>query len=168
MGAFDGKGVPAIDYGDDLLDRTSHLIAAARDAQVPVIFIQHCALEDQLLVEGTEAWELHPSIKPDRNELVVHKRESSAFHDTNLSEALQQLNLDTVITCGLQSEHCVSNTSIAALELGFKVIVAQDAHSTWSTDDDRAESIIVRQNALLEERGATVQSTGEIVARLCA
>jgi nicotinamidase-related amidase len=81
---------------------------------------------------------------------------------------LQQLNVDTIISCGIQSEHCVSNTSIAALDLGMNVIVAGDAHSTLSTDDDTAETIIARQNKVLADRGAAVQGTVEILEHLSA
>jgi len=165
-GAFDGKAMPAVHSGDEILDRTSRLITAARAATVPVIFVQHCGNEGQLLLKGSPAWELHPRIKPNQSELIVTKQQSSAFDGTELHEKLQELNLDTIISCGIQSEHCVSNTSIAALDLGMSVIVAGDAHSTLSTADDEAETIIDRQNKILAERGAAVQKTAEILERL--
>lgn len=165
-GAFDGKSTPAIDHGDDLLIRISSLIDAARVAHVPVVFVQHCAHEGQLLIEGSDAWELHSLVKPELNELIVHKRSSSAFDGTDLHKILQQCNVDTIITCGIQSEHCVSNTGIAALDLGMKVFLPQDGHSTWSTDDENAAAIIDRQNVLLAARGATVKTTAEIESDL--
>jgi nicotinamidase-related amidase len=168
IGAFDGKAMAPIHSGDDLLDRASRLIAAARAAKLPVIFVQHCANEGQLLMKGSQAWELHPKIQINPNEPIVYKRQSSAFNDTGLHKMLQQLNVDTIISCGIQSEHCVSNTSIAALDLGMNVIVAGDAHSTLSTDDDTAETIIARQNKVLADRGAAVQGTAEILEHLSA
>ena len=166
--AFDGKLIPAIFRADDLLDGTAKLIAAARTAEIPVIFLQHCALAGQLYREGTKGWEIHPSIEPKPTEAVVQKRESSAFNGTDLRSVLAEKRIDTVITCGLQSEFCVTNTSIAALELGLNVYVAQDAHSTYSTDDDDASAIIDRQNALLSDRGARVQPTRRLVELLAA
>ncbi len=166
IGAFDGKAMPAVHAGDDVLHRVSRLIVAARAAKVPVIFVQHCAHEGQLLIQGSPAWELHPKIQPSPNEPIVFKRQSSAFDGTGLHRMLQELNLDTIISCGIQSEHCVSNTSIAALDLGMNVIVAGDAHSTLSTDDDKAETIIDRQNKVLAEHGAAVQETAEILKHL--
>ncbi len=163
LGAFDGEAIPAMHHGDDLLARASKLVAAARATGIPVIFVQHCAPEGQLLIEGTMPWQIHPSVSPESSEAVVLKRESSAFEGTDLQSVLERQGVDTIVVCGLQSEYCVSNTCISALERGLDVYVAQDAHSTLSTDDDAAPVIIERQNRLLAERGATVQPTASLV-----
>lgn len=161
-GMFDERMVPAIHAPQDLLGAVSRLIGAARSASIPVIFVQHCAPAGQLLAEGTETWKIHPLISPEPSDSVVLKRAKSAFVETDLQDLLERRGIDTVIACGLQSEHCVSNTSISALELGLNVYVAGDAHSTCSTDDDDASVIIDRQNALLADLGARVRATASI------
>ena len=162
VGMFDQKMISEMHQPEDLLAAVSRLIGAARAASIPVIFIQHCAPAGQLLAEGTETWKIHPSIAPEPFDSVVLKRESSAFVETDLRDLLERRGIDTVITCGLQSEHCVSNTSLSALELGLSVVVARDAHSTFSTDDDDASEIIERQNAQLMDLGARVLATSAI------
>jgi nicotinamidase-related amidase len=164
--AFDGERLPPIFRADDLLTRTARLIAAAHAKDTPVIFLKHCGPKDQAFAEGTTRGEIHPSVAPEPVDAVVHKRQSSGFDGTELQRVLAEQGIDTVIACGLQSEFCVSNTAVAALELGLKVYVAQDAHSTWSTDDDEASVIIDRQNALLAERGATIEATDALVELL--
>jgi nicotinamidase-related amidase len=82
IGAFDGKAMAPIHSGDDLFDRVSRLIAATRAAKVSVIFVQHCVNEGQLLMKGSQAWELHPKFQPDPKELIVYRRQSSAFEGT--------------------------------------------------------------------------------------
>ena len=161
-GAFDGKEIPPVHAGRELLQRVGQLIAAARTASIPVFFIQHCAQAGQLLVKWSPAWALHPSIQAKPNERVIYKRQSSAFDGTDLQQILENLKVDTLVSCGIQSEFCLSNTCIDALDLGINVFVAADAHSTLSTDDDDAETIIARQNIILAERGATVQKTTDL------
>ncbi len=166
--AFAGTQFPACHSADILLNSITNLIAAAREAELPVIYVQHCGTKDQLYAEGTEQWIIHPRISPLPVDTVVQKRQSSAFDGTELESILNEMHVDTVITCGLQSEFCVSNTSIAALDLGFNVYVAQDGHSTWSNDDDEAATIIQRQNNLLAERGAEVETITRLVELACA
>lgn len=164
--AFDGELSPAIHGAEDLLASASSLIAAARTAGAPVIFVQHCGTPDQLYAEGTERWVIHPSLAPEPTDLVVQKRQSSAFDGTELQRLLEGKQIDTVITCGAQSEFCVANTSLAALGLGFTVYVAEDAHSTWSTEACHASAIIERQNSRLSEHGAHVEPTTKLVELL--
>lgn len=163
VGAFNGKLIPAIHDGNLLLERSQKLIEAARLSGVPVIFVQHCASEG-LLVKGTDAWHIHPDILPKNDEHIVLKQESSAFEATDLESILANGGISTVIVCGLQSELCVSNTSISALELGLTVYIAGDAHSTWETENESAQEIILRQNQSLSDHGASVLSTDSLVS----
>lgn len=127
-----------------------------------------------MLIEGSEAWAIHPDIALIAAQMdeevaaqsVVLKRASSGFENTELLELLNSRAVDTIITCGLQSEHCVSNTSMAALELGFSVIVARDCHSSFASKELSVAAIVNRQNALLAEQGASVLSVKEIAAGL--
>lgn len=163
IGAFDGKLLPTIDMGGDLLSKTKTLVDAARKGDVPVIFIQHCAAKG-LLVEGTKAWPIHPSLAPRVGELVIEKRASSAFEDTNLADVLSNGRMEGVVLCGLQSEHCISNTAFDALNRGLRVYVCSDAHSTWQTEEATAMEIKAEQNEALSKRGATVLPTATVVS----
>ena len=166
VGAFDANVVPALHRGDDILERASMLIGAARSAGIPVVFSQHCESAGRPLARGTAGWAIHPSVSPEPSDTVVLKHESSAFQGTNLKEVLEQLDIDTVVACGIQSEFCVANTCTSALDLGLKVHVAGDAHSTVSTDDADASLIIERQNSQLAGMGAKVQSSAALVTLL--
>ncbi len=163
VGAFDAKLIPAIDGAEELLVRIAALVDAARSADSHVIFVQHCAPKGELLTEGTKGWEMHPSVSPTDGETVIRKHQSSAFESTNLRQVLEERDIDTVISCGLQSELCITNTSISALELGLDVIVAEDGHSTWTTDQDEACAIVERQNTLLRHRGARLEPIRALV-----
>ena len=162
-GMFGGAPLPALHEAESLLSNTSALLAAGRKAGLSIIYIQHCAYPGQVLIEGTEAWAIHSDIAPMKEDIVVLKKASSAFEETELHAVLKKKGIDTIISCGLQSEHCVTNTSISALELGFTVIVAKDCHSTFPTEDLSASTIVAQQNEFLETKGATVLPVSEII-----
>lgn len=167
--AFDGVLIAPVDDGSNLLNRVKQLISAARQAKMHVIYIQHCApFDGQPYAKDTHGWEIHPSLTPTPDETVVFKSQSSGFADTNLQSVLLELGIEAIITCGIQSEFCLTNTSLAAHELGFKVLVAQDAHGTVSNEQGTAAEIVDRQNALLAKQGATLITTRQVVKSLTA
>ena len=121
LGAFDGELCPVISGSDQLLTNVAHLIDAARTSNIDVVFIQHCAPAGEVFEEGTARWQIHPNTGPIKGESIVTKHESSGFCGTNLHDILQTLDINTLVVCGLQSEHCVSNTALSALGLGYAV-----------------------------------------------
>ena len=168
-GAFDGQRCPPIAEADRLLSTTQGLIAAARAASAPVIHVQHGEnVAGEVFEEGSAQWHIHPSVAPAAGELVVRKRESSAFAGTALEAELRQRGITTLAVCGLQSEHCVTNTTLAALERGFGVLLAHDGHSTWPGASQTAPQIIQQQNELLAARGAQPLACRDIELRFAA
>ena len=154
VAAFDGKVIPGLHKADDLLERTSRLIRAARSAGTPVVFVQHCEPEGRPLAQGTIGWAIHPSVSPEPSDSVVLKRESSAFEGTNLQELLGQLGVDTLIACGIQSEILRSQY----VHLGTRAVVERLRRREMLTapgqrDDDEASLLIDRQNSLLAKTG---------------
>jgi len=162
--AFDGVRSEACHNSTILLENLILLVETARNNKVPVVFIQHCGFPGQLYEEGTDQWIIHPLISPLAGEVVVQKRQSNSFDGTVLEIILNELDIKHVITCGLQSEFCVSNTCLGALELGFSAGVVSDAHSTWSNEEYEAKEIVARQNLFLESKGVECQSVKEIMA----
>ena len=163
--AFDGVRSEACFESKELLEKLVILIMGARKNKVPIVFIQHCGFPGQLYEEGTDQWIIHPEISAIAGEVIVQKRQSNSFDGTVLEDILNNdLGVKNVIVCGLQSEFCVTNTCIAAMELGFGAIVASDAHSTWSNEEDEAQEIIARQNFILKAKGAICQPVKEIFA----
>ena len=167
-GAFDGILHPPINQPDTLIDSAARLLNAARSGGAPVVFIQHCEGPGELFTEGTPQWALHEALVPQAGEANVHKRASSAFEDTNLARVLADLEADSLVLCGLQSEFCVSNTAKSALTNGFKVTIAQDGHSTWPSGELSPDAIKTQVNAALAAAGARLSSVGDLVALLSA
>lgn len=166
VGAFNGERCPIIAGAEQLLANVRRLIAVARSCKIDVIFVQHCASRGDVLETGTDRWKLHPALEPNDAESVLTKHGSSAFTGTALHDVLQSRGIGDLVLCGLQSEKCISETAISALDLGYSVTIAQDAHSTWPDDGFTASQIVERQNALLSESGAILESTDEFIRRV--
>jgi len=58
---------------------------------------------------------------------VIDKQRYSAFSTPETDEALRALGAEAVIVSGAESDMCVLATVLAAVDLGYPVIVAEDA-----------------------------------------
>jgi len=164
--AFDGAVIPKVHAADQLSENASALLKTARDGGIPLVHVQHCGEADSPFAETAPGWPIFAPIAPNDREPVVRKRSENAFEGTDLHERLQQLGARTVIVAGLQTEHCVAATCRGALELGYAVQLAQNAHSTWPDGDQSAEQIIAAVSASLASEGVTLTSTDDLVAVL--
>jgi nicotinamidase-related amidase len=72
----------------------------------------------------------HPDVRPLPGELVVGKREVSAFRGTDLEATLRRLGVTRLVVAGMQTHMCVEGTTRAAADLGFEVTVVHDACAT--------------------------------------
>ena len=122
------------------------LIQNAKINNVPVIFIQHCGKEKSLFEKGTPGWQIHPAIAPNESKIIIEKKYSDAFQDTNLNSTLKELSVETLIICGLVTEGCVDTTVRRAFSLGYKVVVVSDCHSTTDSEVLNAKQIVDHHN----------------------
>jgi len=167
-GAFDTVRCPAIDRAEQLVANASGLVSAARESGTPVVFIQHCEGANKVFEEGSPHWPVHEALTPQPHDTVLKKYASSAFEGTDLAEKLQGLGARELVLCGLQSEFCVSNTARSALSAGYAVVVAQDGHSTWPSGDKPSLAISEQVNLALEQAGARLSATAELMHSLRA
>ena len=134
-----------------LLDNINLLIGRARQGGAPIFFIQHSS--DKLLLHGTPEWELHPRIQPQADECRLEKHHSNAFEGTTLKAELDGLGVTRVVVCGLVTHGCVKAACLGALELGYQVLLVQDAHSSYSKD---AADLIEKVNGLVRQAGGAL------------
>ncbi len=133
--------------GQAMIATINRLIASARAAGCPVVFVQH---EDEWLLAGSHAWELVKELDVRvGTDICIRKHHGSAFHDTPLEETLRRLGVDEVVLCGLQSELCVDSTLRHAVALDLDVSLVQDAHSTYDSGALTAPQIIEHHNRTL-------------------
>jgi len=144
--------------GEDLLSTIGDLIARARAAEIPVIYIQHTGGRGHRLEPGTPGWPIHPAIAPVDGELIVHKHYPDSFQETNLHEELKARGIGRLIIAGIQTEYCVDTTCRRARSLGYDVTLVEDAHSTWDTDHLSASQIIDHHNQVLSGWFVTLET----------
>jgi nicotinamidase-related amidase len=150
------KSTP-IFHAETLLENIDALVERAHQAGAPVIYIQHS--DPKFLVKGSANWQLHADLQPQNKDWIVHKQHGNAFEQTKLDEILKSQQVTRLVICGLVTQGCVRATCLGALEMGYPVILAQDAHSTFSKD---AGKLIDEWNQKLGEKGAVLQTTMEI------
>jgi nicotinamidase-related amidase len=116
--------------GTDVVAVIRDLVERARNASIPVIFLQHCHANYPPMMKGASGWHIHADVAPKPGELVIEKTASDGFYQTALQSELDRLAVGRLIICGLQTEFCVDATCRSAFSRGFEIVLASDAHST--------------------------------------
>ncbi|MFX0106653.1 MAG: cysteine hydrolase family protein [Candidatus Hodarchaeota archaeon] len=151
-----------IKNGGELLNRVGFLIAKARAANVPILYIMNCGSEGDPDEPGTKGWEVHPKVAPPEINHIVEKTTPDAFHETNLKQELDEMNVTRLIVAGLQTEYCIDTTCRRGSLLGYDVVLVSDAHSTWDSELFSAEDIITHHNSVLAGWFVSLSRTDEI------
>jgi len=151
-----------------VLERIGVLIARAKSAGAPVIFVQHDGEAGDRLEPGTKGWELHPALDTSGAAAIVRKTASDSFYETALEHELEARGIGTLVVVGCMTQNCVDSTSRRAISLGFNVVLARDAHATADTPLLKASEIIEHHNNTLDGLNAgdaeiAVRETDEIL-----
>lgn len=150
------KSTP-IYHADELLANINSLVERAHQAGALVGYVQHSS--DKVLPNGSAEWQLHPQIQRQKGDLQIHKQHGNAFEDTPLGAELQARGIRNLVIGGLVTHGCVKATCLGALELGYRVVLVGDAHSSYSKD---AARLIEDWNTKLQESGVELRLASEI------
>ena len=148
-GMFGAEHGPPIHAGEALLASIATLLARARAAGSPVIYVRHDGGKGDMLEYGAPAWEIHAAIAPRPGERIVDKRTPDSFHETTLAAELAAAGAARLVLCGAQTEYCVDTTCRRAAALGYPAVLVADAHSTWDNGVLTATQIIAHTNRTL-------------------
>lgn len=127
----------------EILPRISQLVARARAAGVPVVWLRadysHDRIPDSMAVKlaargieaecckpGTWGFDWYGDLKPQDGEPIVTKHSYSGFVGTDMQEVLQRLNRPTVVFTGVQTQVCVESTLRDAHAHGWMCVAVQD------------------------------------------
>jgi nicotinamidase-related amidase len=96
------------------------------------VHIQHISIEPNasFFIRGDNGSDIHDVVAHFEGEPIVYKHHPNSFRETNLLEILQDWRIERVIVTGMMTHMCVDATARAAADLGFKVIVVEDACAT--------------------------------------
>ncbi len=162
VGVFESSDIPPVFEAQKLLQKVSELIEKARNAAIPIIFVQHKGGKGHPLEHDTDGWKIHPDMGITNEDIIVQKHSPDSFYDTNLQDKLISNKIKRLIIAGIQTEFCIDTTCRRAFSLGYDVILANDAHGTWDTDQLKATQIIDHHNSLLSEWFVTLKSVNEV------
>jgi nicotinamidase-related amidase len=135
--------------GEKLLRMVSRLIAQARAAHLPIVYVQNNGGEGDPDRPGTPGWQIHPAVTPEKGDIVIQKHTPDSFHETDLQSKLEARHIRQLIIAGMQTEMCIDATCRRAHGLGYEVILVQDAHSTFDGSGLTASQIIAQYNEAL-------------------
>jgi nicotinamidase-related amidase len=119
------RGLLPVIYANDMRDRWDS------DAPGYVAHIRENGLGGELVAE----------VAPRDGDMFVFKPRYSAFDATPLEILLEGLRIERLLLAGNATEMCVTQTAIAARELGFKVNVLADCCATL---DPELEEVALR------------------------
>ena len=158
--------------------KVKHLIEKCRENDIPVIYtvfsnthnffdrpkygsvmpIQYPELgSNPEWFQDGNIWE---DLKPQEDEIVIHKPSYGAFYDTPLETILKKMGRDTIIISGTLTNCCCGTTARQGYERGYKVIFGSDVTSTYTQEMQEAEMGILRLAF------AKVQSSEEIIKEI--
>ena len=115
--------------------RLSRLCARARQAQVPVIYVNDnfgrwrsdfSAQVTHCLKDGVRGADLARTLKPGPDDYFVLKPKHSAFYQTCLDLLLEHLGVNTLVIGGVTTDSCVTFTASDAYLRGYALHVLQD------------------------------------------
>ena len=148
------------------------LLEAWRRAKWPVIHVQHMSREaDSPLRPELPGNAFKPEALPRDGEPVFRKTVNSAFIGTALEEHLRREGIRSIVVAGITTDHCVSSTVRMAGNLGFDVVVVDDATATFErtgADGVRYSAEQMHGAALASLHGefAVVRSARDVLADL--
>ena len=143
------------------------LIAAARENNVEVIYVRHDDGNGAELTRGTEGFEIYAGFEPKQGEKIFDKTVNSSFKDTGLLEYLKEKDVRTVVVVGLQTDYCIDATIKCGFEHGFKMIVPENANSTFDNDFMTGEQSYKYYNEFMwKGRYAECISVEEMIKRM--
>ena len=85
-----------------------------------------------VLQAGSWAAAIVDNLKVDTGDIQVDKYRMSGFVDTPLDSILRNLRVDTLLFAGVNADQCVLNTLTDAANLGYDVVMLEDAVGTTS------------------------------------
>jgi nicotinamidase-related amidase len=149
---------------DGVIARIGAVVDRAREAEVPVIWVQHI---DEDLPEGSEAWEYVSELSQAPGEPLIQKYYGDSFEDTDLEQLLDGLGVGHLVVTGAQTDQCIRSTLHGAMARGYDATLVEDAHTTVDLTAYGApvpEQVISHTNMYWRHQSAPGRSGGVVSA----
>jgi nicotinamidase-related amidase len=137
------------------------------------IHIQHISKKPDatFFISGDRGTDIHDAVAHFEGEPIVYKHEPNAFLNTELLALLRSWEIGRIVICGMMTHLDVDATVRAASDLGFEVIIAEDACATrdlqYGDTTIPSEQVQKTSLAALKSHGKVLKSEA-ILALLAA
>lgn len=124
----------------------ARLLGLFRARELPVFHVRHVmpGTDAPAYRAGTPGVQIHHSVAPEGDEVVITKHRINAFRDTSLEDDLRARAVDDLVICGAMSHMCIDAAARAAVDHGFSITVIDDACATLDLEFD-GEKIAAQQ-----------------------
>jgi nicotinamidase-related amidase len=153
-------------------ERIATLLDAWRSRRLPVVHIRHDSTDlTSPYRPGTRGNDFKDVVAPVAGEAIVDKRTNSAFIGTDLVDVLDELQIRQIVVTGVLLENSVDATVRMAGNLGFEVIIPEDAVASVDRTDRNgrhwpAEDVHALALAILDGEYATISDTQTVIETL--
>jgi nicotinamidase-related amidase len=93
----------------------------------------------------------------EEGDLIVEKLKDSGFFETTLDQKLKELEVDTIIITGMQTQICVQTTAADGYFRGYKILIPSDCVTSTRADDTK------RSLEWMADYCATVVTSEEVI-----
>ncbi len=167
-------GALPVPKGDLVIGPINTLIARFKIKGLPVIFTRDWHPPDHIsfqerggpwpphCIKNTKGAEFHPDMEIPEGAIIVSKATErdkeaySGFQGTNLNDILREKGIKRIFLGGVATEYCVKATVLDALNLGYEVIVVEEAIKGISEDEE-----VKARDSMLDE-GSIFAALSEI------
>ncbi len=156
----------------EMEERIVDLLEAWRSRRLPIVHIRHDSTDvSSPYRPGTRGNDFKPQVAPQPGEPIVDKRTNSAFIGTDLMDVLDELRVSELVVTGVLLENSVEATARMAGNLGFTLIIPEDAVASVDRTDRRgkhwpAEDVHALTLAILENEYARISDAKTVIGTL--
>jgi len=104
-----------------------------------------------ILPMDLERGKFFEEVTPAKGELILPKTNGGAFTGTNLDFILRNMDIESIIVTGFLTDQCVLATAIHGADLGYDVILAEDA-CTGTTKENHDAVVRLAKDVFLKAR----------------
>jgi biuret amidohydrolase len=173
-------GIPHMEGGGARIEKAERIVAAARAAQIPVIFFQEVhrrsgvdfgreldGTEDVHCHEDWDTTPLYPTLRPEGDhEFHIVKRRYSCFIGTELEIVLRGLKVSTLVLIGGLTDVCVHYTFADAHQRDYYTRVVEDCvgGSSFEAHDASLNAMEYLQTGARRTTEEIIEAFGEVGA----
>ena len=154
MAPMSNGAMPQIIKDRKVLETIAKLAAAGRAAGVPIIHVRHAYRPDyadlpqnmplmrgmkaaELLKDGSWGAEIHATLAPQGNDIVIRKTRVSSFYASELEGLLAAQGITHLVLTGIATDGVVEGTARDGADRGYYITIPEDTCATMSEEAHR-------------------------------